>query len=118
MDATIKTAWLEALRSGKYNQGRGRLKTVKGNYCCLGVLACVLRDQFPEKLKETSFRVEEDDHGYLVVKSWNDRSETEIPYTIASLIGLGDEEQTHLAAANDMKGSTWGKHVIPLIEKL
>lgn len=30
--------WVEALRSGKYRQVKGRLKTVDG-YCCLGV-AC------------------------------------------------------------------------------
>lgn len=34
----LKTKWLEALRSGKYQQGQGLLR--QGNkYCCLGVLA-------------------------------------------------------------------------------
>jgi hypothetical protein len=33
----IKTRWVAALRSGKYPQGRGRLKTEEG-FCCLGVL--------------------------------------------------------------------------------
>jgi len=37
MNKTIKKAWLEALRSGKYKQGFGELKTKEG-YCCLGVL--------------------------------------------------------------------------------
>ena len=32
-----KTQWISALRSGKYKQARGQLKTSKG-YCCLGVL--------------------------------------------------------------------------------
>lgn len=32
--------WVEALRSGKYEQGRGRLRRLD-NYCCLGVLADV-----------------------------------------------------------------------------
>lgn len=37
MNPEIKQNWLEALRSGKYQQGRGCLK--QGNkYCCLGVL--------------------------------------------------------------------------------
>lgn len=30
--------WIAALRSGKYDQGRGQLATING-YCCLGV-AC------------------------------------------------------------------------------
>lgn len=37
MDQTVKAKWVAALRSGEYEQGRGRLKT--GNaFCCLGVL--------------------------------------------------------------------------------
>ena len=40
--------WIEALRSGEYQQGRRYLK--KGdNYCCLGVL-CELADE-PEEVK-------------------------------------------------------------------
>lgn len=31
--------WVDALRSGKYKQARGRLETSGGEYCCLGV-AC------------------------------------------------------------------------------
>ena len=34
-------AWLAALRSGKYRQGRGALRTVDNTYCCLGVAAKV-----------------------------------------------------------------------------
>lgn len=33
--------WLDALRSGEYEQGRGFLE-LKGNYCCLGVAAAVV----------------------------------------------------------------------------
>lgn len=37
MKKEIKKLWVEALRSGEYNQGHSRLKN--GNeYCCLGVL--------------------------------------------------------------------------------
>jgi len=38
MNKRMKTKWIKALRSGRYKQGRGRLKTEKGSYCCLGVL--------------------------------------------------------------------------------
>lgn len=38
MDAELKTKWVAALRSGKYEQGRGQLRTINDLYCCLGVL--------------------------------------------------------------------------------
>lgn len=41
MKPAIKALWLQALRSGKYEQGQGYLHTNKGGehqYCCLGVL--------------------------------------------------------------------------------
>jgi hypothetical protein len=41
MKPEIKQLWLEALRSGNYKQGRGRLCIVYPHetlYCCLGVL--------------------------------------------------------------------------------
>ena len=34
----LRTAWIAALRSGKYTQGRGELKSANNEYCCLGVL--------------------------------------------------------------------------------
>lgn len=38
--ADLLRRWVDALRSGKYKQARGRLKTDDG-YCCLGVLCDV-----------------------------------------------------------------------------
>lgn len=38
MKQEIKERWVEALRSGKYEQGTGALTTGSGRYCCLGVL--------------------------------------------------------------------------------
>lgn len=42
MDANVKTQWVEALTSGDYQQGQGKLAYVdsqnKTRYCCLGVL--------------------------------------------------------------------------------
>lgn len=40
MDAQLKQKWVEALRSGKYEQGRGQLFD-DGKYCCLGVFCQV-----------------------------------------------------------------------------
>lgn len=46
MPAKRKRRWIAALRSGKYKQGQGRLKTGTGEYCCLGV-ACAIRETRP-----------------------------------------------------------------------
>ena len=38
MDKALKAKWLEALRSGRYKQGRYRLRNNGDEFCCLGVL--------------------------------------------------------------------------------
>lgn len=38
MNQDVKGAWLAALRSGEYQQGRGQLRDQSGRMCCLGVL--------------------------------------------------------------------------------
>lgn len=38
MRQDIQKKWVEALRSGDYSQGKGKLKDASGDYCCLGVL--------------------------------------------------------------------------------
>lgn len=49
MNADLKAKWLEALRSGRYQQARGALRrdtSTKGSeevgYCCLGVLCDIV----------------------------------------------------------------------------
>jgi hypothetical protein len=37
MNTEVKQKWIDALRSGKYDQGSEKLRSVTG-YCCLGVL--------------------------------------------------------------------------------
>jgi len=37
MNPEVKQKWIDALRSGKYDQGSEKLRSVQG-YCCLGVL--------------------------------------------------------------------------------
>lgn len=45
-----KTEWIKALRSGKYLQGSGSLRTKDNKFCCLGVLADVLNPKGWNKL--------------------------------------------------------------------
>jgi hypothetical protein len=47
MNSEIKERWIAALRSGRYNQTKHRLKDNHG-HCCLGVLCEVYREHKPE----------------------------------------------------------------------
>lgn len=38
MNEQIKQEWIDALRSGEYEQGKGSLRDRDQRYCCLGVL--------------------------------------------------------------------------------
>ena len=48
MNPKVKKKWLKALRSGKYKQGKERLRETtegKQEYCCLGVLSDIHREE-------------------------------------------------------------------------
>lgn len=49
MKKLYKEKWLEALRSGKYEQGQRCLKTNDNRFCCLGVLCDVVRKTHKKK---------------------------------------------------------------------
>jgi hypothetical protein len=40
--------WVEALRSGEYEQGNGKLQTLSGKFCCLGVACDVFKEDNPD----------------------------------------------------------------------
>jgi hypothetical protein len=44
MNSKIKEAWVNALHSGKYEQGKEKLRSVSG-YCCLGVLCDIYAEE-------------------------------------------------------------------------
>lgn len=52
---SVKTMWVNALRSGEYKQGRGRLRTENNEFCCLGVL-CNLHAQAHPKFARTQLK--------------------------------------------------------------
>lgn len=47
----LQRAWIDALRSGKYEQGQGFLKDKHDRYCCLGIL-CELAGVIPKLAPE------------------------------------------------------------------
>ena len=57
MKKEIATKWVEALRSGKYSQGKNYLKRTVGDnttHCCLGVLCELYNELNEEKIEESS----------------------------------------------------------------
>ena len=57
MNKEIATKWVEALRSGKFAQGKNYLKRTTGDnttHCCLGVLCELYNELNEEKIAESS----------------------------------------------------------------
>lgn len=51
--------WVDALRSGKFKQGRGALRSPDGSFCCLGVAdeVCKLKDPSSYLLRSTGAKL-------------------------------------------------------------
>lgn len=56
MDKELATRWVEALRSGKYEQGTTRLRTIDNKYCCIGVLADIIGCKWKVHHRNTYFK--------------------------------------------------------------
>lgn len=100
MNKELKEKWVAALRSGKYEQGTGALRSVDNRYCCLGVLCEVMGIEAEQSHKSLPYRY--------------DGSIACLSNTIASRAGLSglfarlkvpftykNEDYTDLAALND-----------------
>lgn len=102
MKPELKKKWVDALRSGKYIQGRSWLKNTKTNtYCCLGVLCEVLVEE--GKATEQSSNNDPDlsafkfpGHEDTATFSLNNflSDELELPHKFRSdLINMNDQEK-------------------------
>lgn len=108
MDPALKAQWLTDLRSGGFKQGQNFLRSIKNEYCCLGVLCEALSLQWhiePEDDEDTFPMTE-----YFVYDSTpDDRGHSDfIPPAIASSIGLPPQIAKHLAEMND-NGDTFAE---------
>jgi|SRR6266853_268140 len=92
MNKEIKARWIEALRSGKYKQGRSFLK-IKEGFCCLGVL-CELAVE--DKIIEPAIRsLSNNDY-------WTYLGQNKIPpKIIEKWAELDDPTMVELAKMND-----------------
>lgn len=94
MDPKIKKQWVKALRSGEYEQGRGRLCNAKGQMCCLGVLADIaVEGDWVFSKDHDSWSLQPDDGGPPEVHF--------LPDTVCDKLGLSAAEVGRLAQLND-----------------
>lgn len=109
MNPEVKTLWLDALRSGEYEQATGQL-CENGKYCCLGVLTDLAVNngivQWDVSVFEHDAALAED------VREWADLTwddpRTDEPY--------GDRDDSSLATLNDLAGYTFSQ-IADVIER-
>jgi hypothetical protein len=103
MNSDIKQRWIDALRSGKYAQDRGQLRTPHG-YCCLGVL-CDLYDPYGWTTSNGYAYDEEQFTLPKIVADWaglmNDPYVTSSNSPYANFADEDWPERIYLAALND-----------------
>lgn len=86
MNPEVKQKWIDALRSGNYEQGSEKLRTVNG-YCCLGVL-CDIYAQ--ENNTQWKFRGNEETNFQTMDYYWYFLDEIEfLPESVMNWAGLG-----------------------------
>lgn len=113
----LKKAWVDALRSGMYKQGRGFLcsldnKGANPTYCCIGVL-CEVMDQNAIKLIKKIVPIFSDIDNKILVRYViryalekdndidRDAKEAYISSDIMKLIGADDDQFHSLIVMND-----------------
>ena len=107
MDPTIKKKWVEALRSGEYKQGKGRLVTYKKSegdfqFCCLGVLQNIYHEENNTTFSRTRWRrgtVSEAVEKWAGLPIWVKPTKNKVKRT--------ELTQLHLADLNDHTGSSF-----------
>lgn len=99
MNPEIKRRWVEALRSGRYEQGYGKLSQ-NGKFCCLGVLCEIA-------VQDGIIGVRDINDDTLFYGNNHEGSATVLPHTVREWAGLGERgvlipsKQRSLVEIND-----------------
>src|SRR5688572_29009191 len=105
MKKRIKKLWIEALKSGEYSQGKGRLRrqdscfdtdSIVDSYCCLGVLCDVLEKNKIFEKKKFKFK-----DGKCITNEGS--YGCELPHTILEALKMTPKSQEKLVEMNDSK---------------
>lgn len=104
MNAELKAAWLEALRSDKYRHGKHRLCTITGDgkeYCCLGVLCEVAASKGFNIKSSAPIRNGDAPYDYLRFEYNGASSYAELPHYFQDDIAISEEVESNLICMND-----------------
>jgi hypothetical protein len=74
MNQSIKQLWVAALRSGDYQQAKGRLRASNNSFCCLGVLCnlhAMARPEFAQHEKRKLSYDGDKELPSLRVRNWS-----------------------------------------------
>jgi hypothetical protein len=103
MNPEVKQKWIHALRSGKYQQGSEKLRSVSG-YCCLGVL-CDLYSQ--EHDVEWEFRGNSETNLQLQDYWYFDDQSEFLPKVVMNWAGLKTNNPQVQIEVEDSFGDNW-----------
>jgi hypothetical protein len=78
MNKELIKRWVEALRSGKYQQGRLSLRNISNQFCCLGVLCDIAKDEL-----SLDWILKEEWSKYSI-----DNSYSNIPFSVDKLLNI------------------------------
>lgn len=102
MNSQIKQKWIDALKSGEYQQTSGHLRTEQG-YCCLGVLCNIYAEAKNNDEVQLNLWNKYDDHYEILgeglilpgeVRKWAGLSDNDVFY-------YDEGESVYLASLND-----------------
>ena len=84
IDPQVKQKWVDALRSGEYQQATGKLKSQEG-FCCLGVLC----DLYAKEHEDAGWEYRGTDRPSDPTDYWyfDDQSES-LPVSVAQWVGI------------------------------
>lgn len=100
MNPEVKQKWIDALRSGNYEQGSEKLRTVNG-YCCLGVLCDIYAQENNTQWKfsgNEETNLQPMDYWYFL-----DQSEF-LPQSVMNWAGLGTHNPSVRVYCEDSDG--------------
>lgn len=89
MDPELKKRWVEALRSGEYEQGTGHLRTKDEKFCCLGVLGDVAGYDWEES------------PGPYLLNAKGSKSGGLLPAVLNAELGIPSDIEIQLSNMND-----------------
>lgn len=91
-DPVLEAKWLEALRSGKYEQGHYDLRR-KNGYCCLGVLCDIIDPSAWNKVSESE---------KYTTYTWGPKGDAGyLSSALQTELGMSNEDMWELMGMND-----------------